>query len=35
VPVTPRLNQPTPYLGFINGQHPGDWLMNDKPSNRT
>lgn len=21
-------NQPSPYLGFINGQHPQDWLMN-------
>jgi ectoine hydroxylase-related dioxygenase (phytanoyl-CoA dioxygenase family) len=21
-------NQPTPYLGFINGGHPRDWLMN-------
>ena len=28
-------NQPTPYLGFINGQHPRDWLMNNQPSNRT
>ena len=22
-------NQPSPYLGFINGQHPRQWLMND------
>jgi ectoine hydroxylase-related dioxygenase (phytanoyl-CoA dioxygenase family) len=22
-------NQPTPYLGFINGRHPRDWLMNN------
>jgi ectoine hydroxylase-related dioxygenase (phytanoyl-CoA dioxygenase family) len=22
-------NQPTPYLGFVNGRHPRDWLMND------
>jgi ectoine hydroxylase-related dioxygenase (phytanoyl-CoA dioxygenase family) len=21
-------NQPSPYLGFINGQNPGEWLMN-------
>ena len=28
-------NQPTPYLGFINGRHPRDWLMNDQqPSTR-
>ena len=25
-------NQPTHYLGFINGRHPRDWLMNDQPS---
>jgi ectoine hydroxylase-related dioxygenase (phytanoyl-CoA dioxygenase family) len=25
-------NQPTPYLGFVNGRHPRDWLMNDQPS---
>jgi hypothetical protein len=24
-------NQPTPYLGFINGRHPRDWLMNHQP----
>lgn len=24
-------NQPTAYLGFINGRHPRDWLMNDQP----
>jgi ectoine hydroxylase-related dioxygenase (phytanoyl-CoA dioxygenase family) len=24
-------NQPTPYLGFINGRHPIDWLMNAQP----
>jgi Phytanoyl-CoA dioxygenase (PhyH) len=24
-------NQPTPYLGFINGRHPRDWLMNHEP----
>jgi ectoine hydroxylase-related dioxygenase (phytanoyl-CoA dioxygenase family) len=23
-------NQPSPYLGFINGQHPRQWLMNDQ-----
>jgi ectoine hydroxylase-related dioxygenase (phytanoyl-CoA dioxygenase family) len=23
-------NQPTPYLGFVNGRHPRDWLMNDQ-----
>jgi ectoine hydroxylase-related dioxygenase (phytanoyl-CoA dioxygenase family) len=23
-------NQPTPYLGFVNGRHPCDWLMNDQ-----
>jgi ectoine hydroxylase-related dioxygenase (phytanoyl-CoA dioxygenase family) len=22
-------NQPTPYLGFINGRHPREWLMSD------
>ena len=22
-------NQPTPYLGFVHGRHPRDWLMND------
>jgi ectoine hydroxylase-related dioxygenase (phytanoyl-CoA dioxygenase family) len=22
-------NQPSPYFGFINGQHPREWLMND------
>ena len=22
-------NQPTPYLGFVNGRHPRDWLMDD------
>ncbi len=22
-------NQPTPYLGFINGRHPRDWLMSN------
>jgi hypothetical protein len=27
-------NQPTPYLGFINGRPPRDWLMNDQPGNR-
>jgi hypothetical protein len=21
-------NQPTSYLGFVNGRHPRDWLMN-------
>jgi ectoine hydroxylase-related dioxygenase (phytanoyl-CoA dioxygenase family) len=26
-------NQPSPYLGFINGQHPRRWLMNDHHSN--
>jgi ectoine hydroxylase-related dioxygenase (phytanoyl-CoA dioxygenase family) len=27
-------NQATPYLGFVNGRHPRDWLMNDpQPSN--
>jgi ectoine hydroxylase-related dioxygenase (phytanoyl-CoA dioxygenase family) len=25
-------NQPSPYLGFINGQHPRQWLMNDHHS---
>jgi ectoine hydroxylase-related dioxygenase (phytanoyl-CoA dioxygenase family) len=25
-------NQPTPYLGFINGRHPRQWLMNDHHS---
>jgi ectoine hydroxylase-related dioxygenase (phytanoyl-CoA dioxygenase family) len=25
-------NQPTPYLGFINGQHPRDWLLDDQQS---
>ncbi len=24
-------NQPTPYLGFVNGRHPRDWLMSDQP----
>jgi ectoine hydroxylase-related dioxygenase (phytanoyl-CoA dioxygenase family) len=24
-------NQPTPYLGFVNGHHPRDWLMDDQP----
>ncbi len=24
-------NQSTPYLGFVNGRHPRDWLMNDQP----
>jgi hypothetical protein len=24
-------NQPIPYLGFVNGGHPRDWLMNDQP----
>jgi ectoine hydroxylase-related dioxygenase (phytanoyl-CoA dioxygenase family) len=24
-------NQPSPYFGFVNGQHPRDWLMNPKP----
>ena len=23
-------NQPTSYLGFVNGRHPRDWLMNDQ-----
>ena len=23
-------NQPTPYLGFVNGRHPHDWLMNNQ-----
>jgi hypothetical protein len=28
-------NQATPYLGFIDGRHPREWLMNDEqPSNR-
>lgn len=27
-------NQASPYLGFINGQHPRDWLMNSHLSNR-
>jgi ectoine hydroxylase-related dioxygenase (phytanoyl-CoA dioxygenase family) len=27
-------NQPSPYLGFINGQHPRQWLMNDHHSSR-
>jgi hypothetical protein len=27
-------NQPTPYLGFINGRHPRDWLNSDQPGNR-
>jgi ectoine hydroxylase-related dioxygenase (phytanoyl-CoA dioxygenase family) len=25
-------NQPTPYLGFVNGRHPRDWLMRTRPS---
>jgi ectoine hydroxylase-related dioxygenase (phytanoyl-CoA dioxygenase family) len=25
-------NQPSPYLGFINGQHPRQWLVNDHHS---
>ena len=25
-------NQPSPYLGFINGQHPRQWLMHDEQS---
>jgi ectoine hydroxylase-related dioxygenase (phytanoyl-CoA dioxygenase family) len=24
-------NQPTPYLGFVNGEHPRDWLMKNQP----
>jgi ectoine hydroxylase-related dioxygenase (phytanoyl-CoA dioxygenase family) len=24
-------NQATPYLGFVNGQHPRQWLMSDQP----
>jgi ectoine hydroxylase-related dioxygenase (phytanoyl-CoA dioxygenase family) len=27
-------NQPTPYLGFVNGGHPRDWLMNHMPRNQ-
>jgi hypothetical protein len=23
--------QADPYLGFVNGRHPRDWLMNDQP----
>jgi ectoine hydroxylase-related dioxygenase (phytanoyl-CoA dioxygenase family) len=25
-------NQPTPYLGFVNGRHPRDWLMSGQPA---
>jgi ectoine hydroxylase-related dioxygenase (phytanoyl-CoA dioxygenase family) len=25
-------NQPTPYLGFVDGRHPREWLMNDQPN---
>jgi ectoine hydroxylase-related dioxygenase (phytanoyl-CoA dioxygenase family) len=28
-------NQPTPYLGFINGEHPRDWLMNGTRRSRS
>jgi ectoine hydroxylase-related dioxygenase (phytanoyl-CoA dioxygenase family) len=28
-------NQPTPYLGFVNGRHPRDWLMNNQPNETT
>jgi ectoine hydroxylase-related dioxygenase (phytanoyl-CoA dioxygenase family) len=24
-------NQPTPYLGFVNGRHPRDWLTRHQP----
>jgi ectoine hydroxylase-related dioxygenase (phytanoyl-CoA dioxygenase family) len=27
-------NQPSPYLGFINGQHPREWLMSSQSGDR-
>jgi ectoine hydroxylase-related dioxygenase (phytanoyl-CoA dioxygenase family) len=24
-------NQPSPYLGFINGRHPREWLLDKRP----
>ena len=28
----PGFNQPSPYLGFINGRHPREWLLDNHPT---